>query len=300
MRDVAHVRDGYAAADQHRARRRAARVAPDDPEVRAAPRRSTSSPGPRRAADSIAERLPPELQGHAADRPVALRARLDRRRRARKRSIAACLTGLMILIFLGSWRSTVIIAVSIPLSILCSLLDALGARRDDQHHDARRARARGRHPRRRRHGRDREHQPQPRGGQGDRDRRSSTARRRSRCRPSSRRSAICIVFVPMFFLTGVARYLFVPLAEAVVFAMLASYFLSRTLVPTMAKFLLQAASPCTTSRQPAFFSRFQRGVRGAVRAVPRGYRRPARRRPAPPQRLHARASSASASCRSRC
>jgi multidrug efflux pump subunit AcrB len=50
---------------------------------------------------------------------------------------------------------------------------------------------------------------------------------------------ICIVFVPMFFLTGVARYLFVPLAEAVVFAMLASYLLSRTLVPTMAKFLLR-------------------------------------------------------------
>ena len=52
--------------------------------------------------------------------------------------------------------------------------------------------------------------------------------------------SICIVFVPMFFLTGVARYLFVPLAEAVVFAMLASYLLSRTLVPTMARFLLKA------------------------------------------------------------
>ena len=51
--------------------------------------------------------------------------------------------------------------------------------------------------------------------------------------------AICIVFVPMFFLTGVARYLFVPLAEAVSFAMLASYFLSRTIVPTMAKYLLR-------------------------------------------------------------
>ncbi len=52
--------------------------------------------------------------------------------------------------------------------------------------------------------------------------------------------SICIVFVPMFFLTGVARYLFVPLAEAVVFAMLASYLLSRTLVPTMARYLLKA------------------------------------------------------------
>src|SRR6201999_1066948 len=51
--------------------------------------------------------------------------------------------------------------------------------------------------------------------------------------------SICIVFVPMFFLSGVARYLFVPLAEAVCFAMLASYFLSRTIVPTMAKYLLK-------------------------------------------------------------
>ena len=51
--------------------------------------------------------------------------------------------------------------------------------------------------------------------------------------------SICIVFVPMFLLTGVAHYLFVPLAEAVVFAMLASYFFSRTLVPTLAKYLLR-------------------------------------------------------------
>ena len=51
--------------------------------------------------------------------------------------------------------------------------------------------------------------------------------------------SICIVFAPMFLLSGVARYLFLPLAEAVVFAMLASYFLSRTIVPTMAKYLLR-------------------------------------------------------------
>src|SRR4029077_20974403 len=51
--------------------------------------------------------------------------------------------------------------------------------------------------------------------------------------------SICIVFAPMFLLSGVARYLFVPLAEAVVFAMLASYFLSRTIVPTMANYLLR-------------------------------------------------------------
>jgi multidrug efflux pump subunit AcrB len=72
--------------------------------------------------------------------------------------------------------------------------------------------------------------------------------------------AICIVFVPMFFLGGVARYLFVPLAEAVVFAMLASYFLSRTIVPTMAKYLLKGhehdrVDQSKASRNP--FTRFQ-------------------------------------------
>ena len=70
-------------------------------------------------------------------------------------------------------------------------------------------------------------------------RRSSTARSRSRCPTFVSTLCICIVFVPMFLLTGVAHYLFVPLAEAVVFAMLASYFLSRTLVPTLAKYLLR-------------------------------------------------------------
>ena len=72
--------------------------------------------------------------------------------------------------------------------------------------------------------------------------------------------AICIVFVPMFFLSGVARYLFVPLAEAVVFAMLASYFFSRTIVPTMAKYLLKGhehdrVQQARASRNP--FVRFQ-------------------------------------------
>ena len=65
------------------------------------------------------------------------------------------------------------------------------------------------------------------------------AHRRSPSRPLSPLLCICIVFVPMFFLTGVAKFLFVPLAEAVVFAMLASYLLSRTLVPTMVMYLLR-------------------------------------------------------------
>ena len=71
--------------------------------------------------------------------------------------------------------------------------------------------------------------------------------------------SICIVFVPMFLLSGVARYLFVPLAEAVVFAMLASYFFSRTLIPTLAMYLMREApkkGQADVSRSN-FFDRFQ-------------------------------------------
>ena len=84
---------------------------------------------------------------------------------------------------------------------------------------------------------------------------------------------ICIVFVPMFFLQGVARFLFVPMAEAVVFAMICSFILSRTLVPTMAKYLLKPHGHDGGGRRvtqsagalPAW-------LRGAVRARARGYR----------------------------
>ncbi|MGA3263405.1 MAG: efflux RND transporter permease subunit, partial [Terracidiphilus sp.] len=88
--------------------------------------------------------------------------------------------------------------------------------------------------------------------------------------------AICIVFVPMFFLSGVARYLFVPMAEAVCFAMLASYFLSRTLVPTMAKYLLQEhddaeAARKRSSRNPLV--RFQQGFERGFENFRHGYLR---------------------------
>jgi CzcA family heavy metal efflux pump len=151
--------------------------------------------------------------------------------------IAGCLTGFMILVFLGSWRSTLIIAVSIPLSVLTSLivLGALGQtinimtlgglalavgilvddatvaieninRNLDQGKEIVQAILDG---------------------------------SQEIAMPALVSTlAICIVFVPMFFLSGVAKYLFVPMAEAVVFAMLASYLLSRTLVPTMARYML--------------------------------------------------------------
>jgi multidrug efflux pump subunit AcrB len=84
--------------------------------------------------------------------------------------------------------------------------------------------------------------------------------------------SICIVFVPMFFLTGVARYLFVPLAEAVVFAMLASYFLSRTLVPTMAKYLLKGHAPHEIGKKRNIFARFQIGFEQRFERLRNSYR----------------------------
>ena len=170
--------------------------------------------------------------------------------------IAACLTGLMVLIFLGSWRSTVIIAVSIPLSILTSIIVlsflgetinimtlgglalAVGMLVDDatvEIENTNRNLDQGKETK-----------------QAILDGASQIA-----VPALVSTLCICIVFLPMFFLSGVARYLFVPLAEAVVFAMLASYFLSRTLVPTLALYLLKAKDhhAAAASRNP--FIRFQ-------------------------------------------
>lgn len=173
--------------------------------------------------------------------------------------IAACLTGFMILVFLGSWRSTLIIAVSIPLSILVSLITlsalgetinimtlgglalAVGILVDDATVEIENIN------RNLEEGKEIEQAILDGAAQIAIPAFVSTL-------------SICIVFVPMFFLGGVAKYLFVPLAEAVVFAMLASYFLSRTVVPTMAKFLLvehdaEAERRKHQSRNP--FIRFQ-------------------------------------------
>jgi multidrug efflux pump subunit AcrB len=181
--------------------------------------------------------LPPELQIHPlADQSIFVRASINGV--VREALIAACLTGLMILIFLGNWRSTVIIAVSIPLSILTSIIVlsalgetinimtlgglalAVGILVDDATVEIENINRNI--------------------AQGKEIERAILDGAQQIAVPAFVSSlAICIVFVPMFFLTGVARYLFVPMAEAVVFAMLASYLLSRTLVPTMAKYLLK-------------------------------------------------------------
>jgi multidrug efflux pump subunit AcrB len=189
---------------------------------------------------------------------------------AREAVIAAALTAAMILLFLGNWRSTCIIAISIPLSILSSLLAlhalgqtinimtlgglalAVGILVDDatvtienieRHlrlgtnlHDA------------------------ILDGAGEI---AVPAFVSTLC--------ICIVFVPMFFLTGVARYLFVPLAEAVVFAMLASYILSRTLVPTMAMLLMGHAHKPKSGARPNLFMRSHHAFEGAFERMRAAY-----------------------------
>ena len=187
--------------------------------------------------------------------------------------IAAILTSLMILLFLGSWRSTVIIAISIPLAILGSiallaafgetlnimtlggLALAVGILVDDAtvtieninwHLE---------------HGKDVESAIM------DGARQIVTPAFVSLL-------CICIVFVPMFFLEGVARFLFVPMAEAVMFAMICSFLLSRTLVPTMANYLLKPHAAHGEARPPARnpLVRFQRGFEARFEGVRAVYR----------------------------
>ncbi len=187
----------------------------------------------------------------------------------REAVIAATLTGLMILLFLGSWRSTLIIAVSIPLSILTSIILlslvgqtinimtlgglalAVGILVDDATVTIENI---------------------------ERYLEEGYPLREAILEGAAQISVpalvstlcICIVFLPMFFLSGVARYLFVPLAEAVVFAMLASYMLSRTLVPTLAMYLLKDHADHAAPSQN-FLARFQRGFERGFERVRSAY-----------------------------
>ena len=182
---------------------------------------------------------------------------------------AAALTAAMILLFIGDWRPTIVISISIPLSIFVSviLLGALGETInimtlgglalavgilvDDatvEIENIERNLAQGKEMK----------QAILDGAQQI----AVPAFVSTLC--------ICIVFVPMFFLTGVAKFLFVPLAEAVVFAMLASYFLSRTLIPTLVMYIMRghehkAAGPKT------IFGRLQRGFERGFENFRNGY-----------------------------
>ncbi len=236
LRDVANVRDGFAPQtnivrqDGHRGTLMT---------VLKSGNASTLDvvQGIRNLLPRVAATLPPELKIQpVADQSLFVRAAVGSV--IREAIIAACLTGLMILLFLGSWRSSFIIAVSIPLSILTSIIVlsalhetinvmtlgglalAVGILVDDATvviENINRIL-----------------------GQGKEVSEAILEGAQQIAVPALV-STLCIsiVFIPMFFLNGVARYLFVPLAEAVVFAMLASYILSRTLVPTLAMYLLR-------------------------------------------------------------
>src|SRR5213595_2875805 len=222
MRDVAQVRDGFQVQTNqvHVDGRRSALLT-----VLKTPTASTLDIVQRvkDALPRIQATLPPELAIKPLfDQSVFVRASIQGV--LREAVIAATLTGLMILLFLGSWRSTLVIMVSIPLAILVSIITlslfggtlnvmtlgglalAVGIL------------AMGK--------------PVIRAILDGAQQIATPAFVATLC--------ICIVFVPVVFITGVGKYLFTPLAEAVVFAMLASYFLSRTVVPTMVRYLLPA------------------------------------------------------------
>ncbi len=218
----------------------------------------------------IQRQLPEDFKiGLTGDQSLFVRAAVDSV--IREGVLAAALTALMILLFLGSWRSTLIITISIPLSVLASIIClsaigqtinimtlgglalAVGILVDDatvaieninwhleQGKDVEPAILDGAHQI------------------------AVPALVSTLC--------ICVVFVPMFLLTGVSRFLFVPLAEAVVFAMLASYLLSRTLVPTLAMYWLHRHVPGQAERASRnLLVRLQRGFERRFAAVRDGY-----------------------------
>lgn len=236
MRDVAHVRDGFppqtniVTVNGSRASLMT---------IEKSGKASTLSivDDIRRLVPQAAASLPRALKIQALDdQAIFVRGAINGV--VREALIAACLTAIMILVFLGSWRSTLIIAVSIPLSILVSIIVlsmlgetinimtlgglalAVGILVDDATVEIENI-----------------NRNLEMGKEIEQAILDGAAEIAIPAFVST--LSICIVFVPMFFLGGVAKYLFVPLGEAVVFAMLASYFLSRTVVPTMAKFLLQ-------------------------------------------------------------
>jgi multidrug efflux pump subunit AcrB len=224
--------------------------------------------GVRAILPRVAQTLPPELKIQPlSDQSIFVRGAINGV--IREAIIAAALTGLMILIFLGSWRSTVIIAISIPLSILTSVMVlsflhetinimtlgglalAVGILVDDATVTIENI------------------ERHLEGGAVLHDGILDGAAQIAVPAMVST-LCICIVFLPMFFLSGVARYLFVPLAEAVIFAMLASYILSRTLVPTLAMYLLKAhREGDAEARGP--FARFQRGFERLFERVRSSY-----------------------------
>jgi multidrug efflux pump subunit AcrB len=236
IQDVAHVRDGYA-VQQNIVRQDGQRGVLLTVEKSGNASTLSIVSAIYKALPQIKATLPSQLVIKPLfDQSVFVKASLQGV--LREAGIAACLTASMILLFLGSWRSTLIISVSIPLSILTSLLVlsaigqtinimtlgglalAVGILVDDATVEIENI--------------ERQMAMKKEIHQAILDGANQTA-----VPALVSTLSISIVFVPMFFLTGVARYLFVPLAEAVVFALFASYFFSRTLVPTLVMYLMR-------------------------------------------------------------
>ncbi|HEY0940688.1 MAG TPA: efflux RND transporter permease subunit [Steroidobacter sp.] len=261
LRDVAHVRDGNAPQTNivHVAGNRSVLLT-----VLKNGAASTLSviDGVKKKAEQIKDQLPETLQIKAiGDQSIFVRSAITGV--VAEGVIAAVLTSLMILLFLGSWRSTVIIATSIPLAVLGSvfllsltgqtlnimtlggLALAVGILVDDATVTIENINWHLEH---------------------GKDVHTSILDGAAQIVTPAFVSllCICIVFVPMFFLEGVARFLFVPMALAVIYAMVCSFILSRTLVPTMAMYLLRPHSPGTAAETASSnpLARFQRTFAG--------------------------------------
>jgi CzcA family heavy metal efflux pump len=267
MRDVAHIRDGFA-PQTNIVRQDGNRGA-----LMSIYKNGNASTlqivaGIKNIVAQAAQSLPPELKITALfDQSLFVRASINGV--VREGLIAAVLTAVMILIFLGDWRPTIVILISIPLSIFVSIIVlgaigetinimtlgglalAVGILVDDatvEIENIERNLAMGKEMK-----------------QAILDGAQQIA-----VPALVSTLSICIVFVPMFFLSGVAKFLFVPLAEAVSFAMLASYLLSRTLIPTLVMFIMRGHEHKSEAPK-SFLGRFQRGFERKFENFRRGY-----------------------------
>ncbi len=269
MRDVAHIRDGFS-PQTNIVRQDGNRGA-----LMSIYKNGNASTlqivaGVKNIVQQAAQALPPELKVTALfDQSLFVRASIYGV--LREGLIAAALTAVMILIFLGDWRPTIVISISIPLSIFVSIILlgaigqtinimtlgglalAVGILVDDatvEIENIERNLALGKEMR-----------------QAILDGAQQIA-----VPALVSTLSICIVFVPMFFLAGVAKFLFVPLAEAVSFAMLASYLLSRTLIPTLVMYIMRGHEHREEAPKSAL-GRFQRGFERKFEDFRRGYER---------------------------
>jgi len=267
MRDVAHIRDGFA-PQTNIVRQDGNRGA-----LMSIYKNGNASTlqivaGIKNIVAQAAQSLPPELKITSLfDQSLFVRASINGV--VREALIAAILTAVMILVFLGDWRPTIVISISIPLSIFVSIIVlgaigetinimtlgglalAVGILVDDatvEIENIERNLAMGKEMK-----------------QAILDGAQQIA-----VPALVSTLSICIVFVPMFFLSGVAKFLFVPLAEAVSFAMLASYLLSRTLIPTLVMFIMRGHEHRSESPR-SFLGRFQRGFERKFEDFRRGY-----------------------------